>query len=306
MSLSELRATVRSFLAAHPHAPWARFAGELGTAGLAVPEAYGGAGCGIRELAVVAEEIGRALSPHPFLQTAVMAAAATDDPALLGAIAEGTRTATVVLPGEHSCVLEGERLTGRAPYVLDAETVLVYAGGRLVEAEPSERVPYATMDESRPLTALSFDHVPVRRAGDGATWERVRDLGVVALAAEQVGGASRCLEEATAYAKLRHQFGRPIGSFQAIKHRLADLLLVVESARSAAWAAAREPTRENAAIAGSYCSEAYLKAAGDSIQIHGGIGITWEHAAHRYFKRATSDAQLFGPPRAHRARLEIG
>ncbi|MFD1938949.1 acyl-CoA dehydrogenase family protein [Nonomuraea mangrovi] len=306
MSLPELRAVVRSFLAAHPDAPWARFAGELGIAGLAVPEPFGGAGYGMRELAVVCEEIGRSLSPHPFLQTAVMAAAATDDPALLRAIAEGTRTATVVLPSEHSCVLEGERLSGAAPYVLDAETVLVYAGGRLVEAEPSARVPYETMDASRPLTALSFDHVRVRQAGDGAAWERVRDLAVIALAAEQAGGAARCLEEATSYAKLRHQFGRPIGSFQAIKHRLADLLLVVESARSAAWAAAEEPTRENAAVAGSYCSEAYLRAAGENIQIHGGIGITWEHDAHRHFKRATSDAQLFGPPRSHRARLEIG
>ncbi|MBB3731378.1 acyl-CoA dehydrogenase family protein [Nonomuraea dietziae] len=306
MSLSELRTVVRSFLAAHPAASWARFSGELGVAGLAVDERYGGAGCGLSELAVVAEEIGRALSPHPFLQTAVMATAATDDPELLGAIAEGALTATVVLPGEHSCVLDGDRLTGSAPYVLDAEAVLLYVGGSLVAAEPSARVPYETMDASRPLTALSFDGAVARHAGDGAAWERVRDLAVIALAAEQVGGAARCLEAATAHARLRHQFGRPIGSFQAIKHRLAELLVVVESARSAVWGAVGDPSAQAAAIAGSYCGEAYLKAAGDSIQIHGGIGITWEHEAHRYFKRATSDARLFGPPRSHRARLEIG
>ncbi|GAA3307474.1 acyl-CoA dehydrogenase family protein [Nonomuraea dietziae] len=180
--------------------------------------------------------------------------------------------------------------------MLDAEAVLLYVGGSLVAAEPSARVPYETMDASRPLTALSFDGAVARHAGDGAAWERVRDLAVIALAAEQVGGAARCLEAATAHARLRHQFGRPIGSFQAIKHRLAELLVVVESARSAVWGAVGDPSAQAAAIAGSYCGEAYLKAAGDSIQIHGGIGITWEHEAHRYFKRATSDARLFGPP----------
>jgi alkylation response protein AidB-like acyl-CoA dehydrogenase len=109
-----------------------------------------------------------------------------------------------------------------------------------------------------------------------------------------------------AYARTRHQFGRPIGSFQAIKHKLADMLLMVESARSAAYAAARASADElpvRAAIAGSYCAEAYLAAAGENIQIHGGLGVTWEHDAHLLFKRATSDAQLFGPPQSHRARL---
>ncbi|MGW7479838.1 acyl-CoA dehydrogenase family protein [Nonomuraea muscovyensis] len=309
----ELRDVVRSFLSGRPGAPWAAFAGELGVAGLAVPEEYGGAGCGAREVAAVAEELGRALSPHPFLQTAVLAVEALraggDDAAmarLLPALASGEVTATVLLPGEAELHLRDGLLTGSAPYVLEGELVLAYAGGLLVEAAPTRRVPYRTMDESRPLAGLSFDRVPVRPAGSGAAWERVRDLGIAALAAEQVGGAARCLEMATGHARSRHQFGRPIGSFQAIKHKLADLLLLVESARSAALAAA-EPGDElatYAAIAGSYCSEAYLAAAGENIQVHGGIGVTWEHPAHRYFKRATSDAQLFGPPRAHRVRLE--
>lgn len=345
----ELRGVVRSFLSARPGAPWAAFAGELGLAGLAVPEEYGGAGCGAREVAAVAEELGRALSPHPFLQTAVLAVAAVraggDEAAmarLLPALASGEVTATVLLPGDGELRLEDGLLTGSAPYALEGELVLAYAGGLLVEAVPTRRVRHRTMDESRPLTGLRFDRVPVRRAGSGRAWERVRDLGIAALAAEQVGGAARCLEMATAHARGRHQFGRPIGAFQAIKHKLADLLLLVESARSAALAAAEAGDRayesagdraydsagdgadDNAdgsaghstgggpgdalgtyaAVAGSYCSEAYLAAAGENIQIHGGIGVTWEHPAHRYFKRATSDAQLFGPPRAHRARLE--
>ncbi|MBB6344692.1 alkylation response protein AidB-like acyl-CoA dehydrogenase [Nonomuraea muscovyensis] len=309
----ELRDVVRSFLSGRPGAPWAAFAGELGVAGLAVPEEYGGAGCGAREVAAVAEELGRTLSPHPFLQTAVLAVEALraggDEAAmarLLPALASGEVTATVLLPGEAELRLRDGLLTGSAPYALEGELVLAYAGGLLVEAAPTRRVPYRTMDESRPLAGLSFDRVPVRPAGSGAAWERVRDLGIAALAAEQVGGAARCLEMATGHARSRHQFGRPIGSFQAIKHKLADLLLLVESAHSAALAAA-EPGDElatYAAIAGSYCSEAYLAAAGENIQVHGGIGVTWEHPAHRYFKRATSDAQLFGPPRAHRVRLE--
>ncbi|WP_113702746.1 acyl-CoA dehydrogenase family protein, partial [Nonomuraea lactucae] len=241
----ELRDVVRSYLAERPGAPWLEFAGELGAAGLAVPEAYGGAGCGAVEIAVVAEELGRALSPHPFLQTAVLAVEALkagDDEAamsrLLPALAAGELTATVVLPGDGELRLEGDLLTGTVPYALEGELVLVFAGGLLLEAAPTLRVPHVTMDESRPLTALSFERVPVRQAGGGTAWTRVRDLGIAALAAEQVGGAARCLEAATDYAKSRRQFGRPIGSFQAVKHKLADLLLLVESARSAALAAA--------------------------------------------------------------------
>ncbi len=315
--LRELRAAVRSFLDAHPgaadQAAWHRFAGELGVAGLAVPEEYGGAGCGLAEVAVVCEEIGRALSPLPYLPTAVLAVSAInesgDDEAkerLLPGIADGTVTATVIFPGDAELTLEGGRLSGVAPYTLEGDVVLAYVGDALVEAVPSARRPHVTMDETRPLVELTFDGVPARRIGDAGPCDRVRDLGVAALAAEQVGGAARCLESAVDYAKQRHQFGRPIGSFQAIKHKLADMLLQVESARSAAYQACAAPADESpvyAAIAGSYCTEAYLAAAGESIQIHGGIGVTWEHDAHRYFKRATSDAQLFGPPQAHRARL---
>ncbi|GAA2210118.1 acyl-CoA dehydrogenase family protein [Nonomuraea monospora] len=299
----ELRAAVRDYLAGRPGASWQAFARDVGIAGLLVPAKHGGAGCGPAEMAAVAEELGRVLSPHPFLQSAVMAveaAAACGADELLEELAGGA-SATVVLPGDGELRLDGDVLTGVAPYALEGELVLAYAGGALVQAAPTRRTRHVTMDESRPLQRLDFDGVPVRRLGDAASWSRVRDLGIAALAAEQAGGARRCLEMAVEHAKRRHQFGRPIGSFQAIKHKLADLLLVVESARSAAGAASEDEVA--AAVAGSYCTEAYLMAAGENIQVHGGIGITWEHPAHRYFKRATSDAQLFGPPQGHRARL---
>ncbi|MEV8632996.1 acyl-CoA dehydrogenase family protein [Streptosporangium sp. NPDC051023] len=309
----DLRDAVRSFLAGRPGAPWSRFAAELGVAGLAVPEEYGGAGCGMAETAVVCEELGRVMAPYPYLQTAVLAVEAikaAGDPAamarLLPGIADGSVTATVLFPGDAELTLDGDRLTGTARYALDGELVLAFVGGELVEAVPSSRTPHTPLDQSRPLSTLTFAGVPVLRLGEGTDWAAVRDLGVIALAAEQVGGAARCLEAAVEYAGERHQFGRPIGSFQAVKHKAADLLLLVESARSAAMAAARSAGRERptlAAMAGSYCSEAYLSASGENIQIHGGIGVTWEHSAHRHFKRATSDAQLFGPPQAHRARL---
>ncbi|TMR90214.1 acyl-CoA dehydrogenase family protein [Nonomuraea basaltis] len=305
MSLpDELRAVVRDYLAGRPAASWQEFARDVGVAGLLVPEEYGGAGCGPAEMAAVAEELGRVLSPHPFLQSAVMAveaAIACGAAHLLPALAEGAATATVVLPEDGDLRLEGELLTGVVPYALEGELVLVYVDELLVEAVPTRREPHPTMDESRPLARLIFESVPVRRLGDGSSQARVRDLGIAALAAEQVGGAQRCLEMAVEHAKGRRQFGRPIGSFQAIKHKLADVLLLVESARSAAGAAARDGVF--AAIAGSYCTEAYLAAAGENIQVHGGIGVTWEHPAHRYLKRATSDAQLFCPPQTHRARL---
>ncbi|WP_031163133.1 acyl-CoA dehydrogenase family protein [Streptosporangium roseum] len=311
----ELREAVRSFLTERPGAPWSRFAAELGVAGLAVPEEYGGAGCGTAEVAVVCEELGRALSPYPYLSTVVLAAEAikaAGDPSamarLLPGIADGSITATVLFPDDADLTLSDGKLTGTARYALDAEVVLAFVDGELVEAVPSSRTPHTPLDQTRPLAAFAFDAVPVVRVGDGTACGRVRDLGVTGLAAEQAGGAARCLETAVAHARQRHQFGRPIGSFQAVKHKLADLLLLAESARSAALAAARAPAEDlpvQAAIAGSYCTEAYLTAAGENIQIHGGTGVTWEHSAHRHFKRATADAQLFGPPHTHRTRLAL-
>jgi alkylation response protein AidB-like acyl-CoA dehydrogenase len=173
--------------------------------------------------------------------------------------------------------------------------------------------PLATMDQTRKQARLEFTSTPARLVGEeGAAapvLSRTLDLAAVALAAEQVGGAQRCLDMAVEYAKTRIQFGRPIGSFQAIKHKCADMLLEVESAKSAAyyagWAAAEdsEELPVVASLAKSYCSEAYFHAAAENIQIHGGIGFTWEHDAHLYFKRAKSSELMLGDPSYHRELL---
>jgi alkylation response protein AidB-like acyl-CoA dehydrogenase len=173
--------------------------------------------------------------------------------------------------------------------------------------------PLETMDQTRKQARLTFDSTPARLIGaEGAGWEpisRMLDLAAAAMAAEQVGGAQRVLEMCVEYAKVRMQFGRPIGSFQAIKHKCADLLLEVESAKSAAyyagWAAAEDDDEVPAAasLAKAYCSEAYSHAVAENIQIHGGIGFTWEHPAHLYYKRALSSEVLLGDPRHHRELL---
>ena len=175
------------------------------------------------------------------------------------------------------------------------------------------RTALSTMDQTRKQAKVEFDNTPARLIGtDGAGWNvlsTVLDLAAVALAAEQVGGAQKCLDMAVEYAKVRVQFGRPIGSFQAIKHKCADMLLEVESAKSAAyyagWCAAEmnEELPSVASLAKAYCSEAYFHAAAENIQIHGGIGFTWEHPAHLYFKRAKSSELLFGDPTYHRELL---
>ena len=191
------------------------------------------------------------------------------------------------------------------------------AGTSLFAVDPSgagvTTTNLATMDQTRKQAKVELDGAPATLVGtDGAGWstlERVLDLAAVALAAEQVGGAQKVLEEAVQYAKDRVQFGRPIGSFQAIKHKCADMLLEVESAKSAAYYAAWCAAELNdelpsvASLAKAYCSEAYFHAAAENIQIHGGIGFTWEHPAHLYFKRAKSSELLFGDPTYHRELL---
>ncbi len=169
------------------------------------------------------------------------------------------------------------------------------------------------MDQTRKQAHLEFSSVPATLIGtEDEGWPvlaRVLDLAAVALAAEQVGGAQQCLDMSVAYAKVRVQFGRPIGSFQAIKHKCADMLLEVESAKSAAhyamWVASElnDELPAVASLAKSYCSEAYFHAAAENIQIHGGIGFTWEHPAHLYLKRAKSSELLLGDPRYHRKLL---
>ena len=321
---------------------WTQMSGQLGLQGLPIPEQHGGAGYGPVELGIVLEELGRALLPSPFFATVALAAQAlmaSDDEAAqaryLPGIADGTTTATLVVGGADGgwnlqrvttraeLTGDGWTVTGGASFVVDGHTadlLLVVARthdglGLFAVAGADSRVARTkldVLDQTRPLARVELDAAPGLRigpAGDGAAFlQRALDLAVVALAAEQVGGAQRCLEMAVEYAKVRVQFGRPIGSFQAIKHKCADMLLDIESARSAASHASSvagdpEELAIAAALAGAYCSTAYTRVSKENIQIHGGIGYTWEHDAHLYLKRAKSSELLFGAPPEHRVRL---
>ncbi|MGH9117045.1 MAG: acyl-CoA dehydrogenase family protein [Acidimicrobiales bacterium] len=322
---------------------WTQMAEQMGLPGLIVPEEFGGSGFSYIELIVVLEEMGRALLCAPYFASVVLAANTLlhsgDEGAkkeFLPGIASGETIATLALTeesgrwGEDGVTVvaapdgDGWRLNGTKSYVLDghvADLVLVAArtdegvGVFAVDATAAglTRTSLATMDQTRKQARLEFSGTPGRLVGvDGQGWpilERVLDLAAVGLAAEQVGGAERVLDMAVAYAKERVQFGRPIGSFQAIKHKCADMLLEVESAKSAAYYAAWCASEINdelpamASMAKAYCSEAYFHCAAENIQIHGGIGFTWEHPAHLYFKRAKSSELLFGDPTYHRELL---
>lgn len=310
---------------------WAQMAEQLGLQGLAIAEERGGAGFGMRELAVVFEEMGRAVVCAPFLATITAAAALEAGEGghdLLPGIADGTAIATLAVAedggswdlGSVATRFEDGVLRGTKDFVLDghvADLILVAARDRdgvglyavKSDAGGLARNLLPTLDQTRKLARVEFDGVPARKVGAEDAVLRALDLAAVALAAEQLGGAQRTLDMTVEYAKVRHQFGRPIGSFQAIKHRCADMFVLVESARSAvlnAAAVADESPDElpaAAALAKAYCSDAFFHTAGEAIQLHGGIGFTWEHDAHLYFKRAQSSRHLFGAPDRHRERL---
>ncbi|MGH9243434.1 MAG: acyl-CoA dehydrogenase family protein [Acidimicrobiales bacterium] len=323
---------------------WRQMAEQMGLQGLVVPEEHGGSGFTYIELVVVLEEMGRSLQCAPYFSTVVLAGNAlvhggTEEAKkeLLPGIAAGETIATLAFTEENGrwdeagitlaaapASDDGWTLSGTKQFVLDghvADLIIVAArtdDGVTLFAVDSDaagltRTPLSTMDQTRKQARLDFESTPARlvgASGEGwSTMERVLDLAAVALAAEQVGGAQRVLDMAVEYAKERVQFGRPIGSFQAIKHKCADMLLEVESAKSAAYYAAWCAAEMNdelpamAAMAKAYCSEAYFHCAAENIQIHGGIGFTWEHPAHLYFKRAKSSELLFGDPTYHRELL---
>ena len=324
-------------------AVWEQMANQLGLQGLAIPEEFGGSGYGFVELIVVLEEMGRSLLCAPYFSTVALAANALlssgDDAAkkeFLPGIASGEIIATVALTedsgkwDESGITLaatksgDGYALTGSKNFVLDGHTanlILVAAktgaGTSLFavqgDASGLTRTALSTMDQTRKQAKLEFANTPAKLVGaEGEGWAilaKTLDLAAVALAAEQVGGAQKVLEMSVEYAKVRVQFGRPIGSFQAIKHKCADMLLEVESAKSAAyyagWAAAEDSDELPvvASLAKAYCSDAYFHATAENIQIHGGIGFTWEHPAHLYFKRAKSSELYLGDPTYHRELL---
>jgi alkylation response protein AidB-like acyl-CoA dehydrogenase len=326
-------------------AVWSQMAVQLGLQSLTIPEEFGGSGFTYVELAVVLEEMGAALLCAPFFSTVALAANAVlnsgDDEAkkyLLPGLASGETIGTLAVTEDNgrwdsggiecratqSGSGESWVLNGHKMFVLDghvANLIVVAArsdkGVSLFsvkdDAEGLTRSPLPTMDQTRKQARLRFSNTPAQLIGtDGgaeAGLSKTLDLAAVALAAEQVGGAQRVLDSSVEYAKTRIQFGRPIGSFQAIKHKCADMLLEVESAKSAAyyaaWAAAEDSDELPvvASLSKSYCSEAYFHVSAENIQIHGGIGFTWEHPAHLYFKRAKSSELLFGDPVYHRELL---
>jgi hypothetical protein len=379
----DLRDAVRGLLAQQrgdagdDKALWRRLCGEIGVAGLAIPQRYGGAGAGPVETHIVMEELGRGLTCSPLLGSAVLTAqallASGDRVAcqrLLPAIADGSAVAALAWttpaghwdPGEAACAAHPAArttaadaiqaiaeaaaaqptgtdaapatspdvsspddwvLTGEAHHVLDgdqADVLLAAArtpgGVGLFEMDPRgrgvTRAAVTTMDTTRRLAIVRLDRAPGRPIGaipGSAALARARDLACIALSAEQVGAAQRALELTVAYTKVRVQFGRAIGSFQALQHRMAGLHVLVESARSLSYAAAGAAAEGaadlglRAAAAKVYCSEALARAAGEMIQLHGAIGITWEHDAHRYLKRAHGASQLFGRPSEHVTRV---
>lgn len=310
---------------------------DMGWAGLAIAEDHGGAGFGPVEMSVLLEEMGRAVTPGPFFASAVLATTAIQEVAtpeqcaeLLPSLASGEKTASLAIfekahdrtPGDTSTVAsrtdDGWKIEGTKRAVLSGETadmILVTAAtddglGLFVidgDAPGVEIEPEPVLDLTRRQATVKLDSVTVgeeSRLGDGDAapgLERALSMARVALAAEQVGGAQRCMEMSVDYAKTRHQFGRPIGSFQAIKHRCANMLMKVEHARSATYYAARvtedpEELALAAPLAAAVASEAYVWVAGETIQVHGGIGFTWEHDAHVYLKRAKASSLLFGSP----------
>jgi alkylation response protein AidB-like acyl-CoA dehydrogenase len=303
---------------------WRRLTEELGLTALLVPEELGGAGSGWVEMGVALEESGRALLTAPLLSTTLATAAllAGSDADLqkrwLPGIAAGEVRGAVALPtvGTPAAALtvDAGRLTGSVSFVIDGHTadVLVVAAGdelNVVDGTAAglTRTLLQTADLTRKLARVDFDSVEV--APLGGSVDELRDVAAVCLALEQVGGAQQVLETTVAYVQTRNQFGRPVGSFQAVKHRCADMLVDVESGRSAAYAAMEalavgsDELPVLAAIAKAYCSAAFVACAGESIQLHGGIGFTWEHSAHLYFKRAKAGQLLFGDAAHHRSKL---
>jgi alkylation response protein AidB-like acyl-CoA dehydrogenase len=301
-------------------AVWKQLAGELGLTGIAVPEEHGGAGAGTVELGIVLAELGRALTPVPYLQTVVagLALSGSDSAAAVAAlpgIAAGEVVAGLATPGgvPPTAVSDGDglRLTGTLENVVDGPHLGLLVTPALLDGvevlalvslrEPTVEVTaLPTLDRSRPQARITLSGAAAARIGDAAAVARAVDLLLAAVAVESAGAARFCLDTTVEYLKTRVQFGRPIGTFQALHHRCADLAVLVEAATSTAWyamwAAGQDGTVDpvSGPLAKAYCADAFRTVAGETIQLHGGIGFTWEHPAHRYFKRAASTDLLFG------------
>lgn len=275
----------------YDEALWQMLCEQVGAAALVVPEEMGGAGGELADAAVVLEELGKALVPTPLFGTTLaelaLLAADQPDPDALEGLAEGTRLGAVVFDAGY--VVNGDV----------ADVVIAADGARLTRWTSFTANRVDTMDPTRRLA-----RVEPQDTTDIGTDPGLADTAAILLAAEQIGAASRCLDLTVQYTKDRVQFGRPIGSFQALKHRMADLYVAVQSARAVVDDAIARPSPTSASLARVSASEAFSKVAAEAVQMHGGIAITWEHDIQLYFKRAHGSAQLLGPPREHLRRLE--
>ena len=334
----------------YDEAVWKQLSQELGLPGIHIPEEYGGQGFGFIELCIVMEEMGRALLCAPYFSTTALAAtsimnAGTEEQklALLPDIASGHTLATLAFtetsgdwePGSTELtatpVDDGYELNGTKSFVVDGHTAgLLIAVARTPGTSGAYGLSFFTLqgdgkgvsrrllkslDPTRKLAHIEFDHAPATLLGElneaGTILPDILDLAAVALSSESVGGAQKMLESSLDYAQLRMQFGRLIGSFQAIKHKCADMFLEIELAKSTAYyaaAAAAEQTPDFPAVASlskACASDTYMKAAQECIQIHGGIGFTWENDTHLYFKRAKSSEVFLGDPNYHRDQLVL-
>lgn len=340
----DLRAAVRALLADRCDAPaviaraesgtpydpqlWKALAADIGAAGLLVPEKLGGQGATHREAAVVLEELGRSVAPAAYLTSAIVATetllalGTQDGPAaeLLGELAAGRKVAVLAVPLSASAPgtpVIGPGLDGTLPGIADAavaDVLLVpttqglYAVGTAADAVTV--VPLVPLDLTRPLATVTLSGATGTLLADPGAADTAVRRGLLAggglLASEQVGIAEWCLTETVRHTRERHQFNRPIGSFQALKHRMAQLWLEVVSARAAARNAAdalatRDPDAPLAvAVAQAYCAKVAVHAAEECVQLHGGIGMTWEHPAHLYLKRAKADSIAYGSAGRHR------
>jgi alkylation response protein AidB-like acyl-CoA dehydrogenase len=307
----QLRSTVRRMCAAvdvraadgYDRPLWSQLTGQLGATGLAIAEEHGGAGATLVEVGVVLEEAGRYLLPVPYLSTVTaIAALGSAAPELLPALASGESVATLAVA---PVAYRSGALDGVAEHVLDghlADVVLVATPSALYLASGGSATVHPTLDQTRRQARLEFPGVPAREIGDGAAAARAVDLVRAGLAVESVGVARAALELTVGYLRTREQFGVPLATFQALRHRVADLAVAVEAATSTAWyawrlAAAGDPEFTVAApLAKAYATEVAYRVTAETIQLHGGIGFTWEHHAHLYFKRATANRLLLGTP----------
>ena len=268
---------------------WKLLCEQVGAAALVIPDDLGGAGGELADAAVVLEELGKALVPTPLLGTtlAELALLHAGDHESLEGLAEGASIGTVVFDPEY--VVNGDI----------ADIVIAADGTELTRWTNVTAQPHATMDLTRRLSSVTAGETAALGTDPGLS-----DTAALLLAAEQIGAAARALDLTVAYTKDRVQFGRPIGSFQALKHRMADLYVTVQSARAVIYDAIADPSPASASLARVFASEALTDVAAEAVQLHGGIAITWEHDIQLYFKRAHASAQLLGPPLEHLRRQE--